>query len=87
MGGDYRRGDDRDRGRRDDFDFRKPEYRDDRDDRGGRDRYREDQPQQGGGGDDCNSQVIGWVVFILIFGVGNLILYQTTGMLIIPIRR
>lgn len=28
-----------------------------------------------------------WLVFILIFGVGNLILYKTTGWLIIPIRK
>jgi hypothetical protein len=79
MGGDYRRGGD-DRGKKDDFDFRKDEYKDDR--------FRQQPPSGGGGdGDDCNSQVIGWVVFILIFGVGNAILYSTTGMLIIPIRR
>lgn len=30
---------------------------------------------------------IGWLVFILIFGVGNLILYLTTGIFIIPIPR
>jgi hypothetical protein len=39
---------------------------------------------EGGG---VNSQVIGWLIFLLIFGVGNVILYSTTGMLIIPIRR
>jgi hypothetical protein len=36
---------------------------------------------------DSNSGVWGWVIFILIFGVGNLILYNTTGWLIIPIPR
>ena len=39
--------------------------------------------EEAGGG----SGAMGWVIFILIFGVGNLILYSTTGMLIIPIRR
>jgi hypothetical protein len=34
-----------------------------------------------------NSGVWGWVIFILIFGVGNLILYSTTGWFIIPIPR
>jgi hypothetical protein len=34
-----------------------------------------------------NSGVWGWVLFILIFGVGNLILYSTTGWLIIPLPR
>jgi hypothetical protein len=29
----------------------------------------------------------GWIIFILIFGVGNLILYKTTGILFIPIPR
>lgn len=29
----------------------------------------------------------GIIIFILIFGVGNYILWQTTGILIIPIRR
>jgi hypothetical protein len=40
-------------------------------------------------GDDGEegSGVMGWVIFILIFGVGNFILYQTTGIVIIPIRR
>lgn len=28
-----------------------------------------------------------WVIFILIYGVGNLILYSTTGILLIPIPR
>ena len=31
--------------------------------------------------------VAGWVIFILIYGVGNLILYSTTGILLIPIPR
>jgi hypothetical protein len=26
----------------------------------------------------------GWVIFILIFGVGNVILYYTTGIVLIP---
>lgn len=30
---------------------------------------------------------MGWLIFILIFGVGNVILYYTTGIVIIPIRR
>lgn len=38
-----------------------------------------DDDEGGGGG--------GWIIFLLIFGVGNFILYQTTGILIIPIRR
>ena len=29
----------------------------------------------------------GLIIFILIFGVGNLILYSTTGIFIIPIPR
>jgi hypothetical protein len=31
--------------------------------------------------------IMGWVIFILIFGVGNLILYKTTGIFLIPIPR
>jgi len=31
--------------------------------------------------------VLPWIIFILIFGVGNFILYQTTGWLLIPIPR
>lgn len=34
-----------------------------------------------------NSGAWGWIIFILIFGVGNLILYSTTGWFIIPIPR
>jgi hypothetical protein len=30
---------------------------------------------------------MGWLIFILIFGLGNLILYVTTGIFIIPIPR
>lgn len=30
---------------------------------------------------------LGWLWFILIFGVGNVILYSTTGIVIIPIRK
>jgi hypothetical protein len=33
------------------------------------------------------SGLMGWVIFILIFGVGNFILYKTTGILLIPIPR
>lgn len=37
--------------------------------------------------DNDGSNVVGWIVFILIYGMGNLILYNTTGMLLIPIPR
>ncbi len=37
--------------------------------------------------DDNDSGIGGWVIFILIFGVGNVILYYTTGIVLIPIRR
>lgn len=37
--------------------------------------------------DDEGSGLMGWVIFILIFGVGNVILYSTTGIILIPIRR
>ena len=37
--------------------------------------------------DDEGGGLMGWVIFILIFGVGNFILYKTTGWFIIPIRR
>ncbi len=40
-----------------------------------------------GGGDGGHNQMVGWLIFLLIFGVGNIILYSTTGWLIIPIRR
>jgi hypothetical protein len=39
------------------------------------------------GDDDEGSGVMGWVIFLLIFGVGNVILYFTTGIVLIPIRR
>jgi hypothetical protein len=38
-------------------------------------------------GEGAGSAILGWVIFILIFGVGNLILYATTGIFIIPIPR
>lgn len=37
--------------------------------------------------DEEGGGIGGLVIFVLIFGVGNFILYQTTGILIIPIRR
>ena len=37
-------------------------------------------PEGGGRG-------MGWLWFILIYGVGNLILYKTTGIFLIPIPR
>jgi hypothetical protein len=37
--------------------------------------------------DNEGSGIKGWLIFILIFGVGNLILYATTGIFIIPIPR
>ena len=30
------------------------------------------------------SGIIGWVIFLLIFGLGNVILYYTTGFVLIP---
>lgn len=36
---------------------------------------------EGGGG------AMGWLIFIGIFVVGNFILYQTTGIVLIPLRR
>lgn len=41
----------------------------------------------GGGGGDGGGGLGGWLWFILIFGVGNLILYNLTGWYIIPIPR
>ena len=78
MGGDFRRGGDADKRGKDDFDFRKPEYQDD------------DAPRKGSGDDgdgNCGGQVIGWVVFIAIFGGINLITYNLFGIVFIPIRR
>ena len=37
--------------------------------------------------DDGGSGLMGWVIFLLIFGVGNFILYHTTGIVLIPFRR
>ena len=37
-----------------------------------------DDQRSGGGG------AMSWVIFILIFGVGNVILYLTTGLILIP---
>ncbi|MFN0055637.1 MAG: hypothetical protein ACKV0T_26105 [Planctomycetales bacterium] len=37
--------------------------------------------------DDEGGGIMGWVIFILIFGVGNVILYYTTGIVFIPIPR
>ncbi|MEK6239139.1 MAG: hypothetical protein N2C14_30855 [Planctomycetales bacterium] len=39
------------------------------------------------GDDGDDGGVMGWVIFILIFGVGNAILYATTGIFFIPIPR
>ena len=36
--------------------------------------------------DEGGSGLMGWVIFLLIFGVGNFILYQTTGIVLIPRR-
>lgn len=35
--------------------------------------------------DNNESGLMGWVIFLLIFGVGNLILYSTTGIFFIPL--
>ena len=44
--------------------------------------------QDSGSGDgSTGGGVPGWVWFVLIYGVGNLILYPTTGILLIPIPR
>lgn len=37
--------------------------------------------------DEEGGGIGGIVIFVLIFGVGNFILYQTTGIFLIPIRR
>lgn len=37
--------------------------------------------------DEEGGGIKGIVIFVLIFGVGNYILYATTGIFIIPIRR
>jgi hypothetical protein len=41
----------------------------------------------GGHGGGMSSTAIGWLIFFLIFGVGNVILYSTTGIFLIPIPR
>ena len=50
-------------------------------------RLRAQQYQGGGGGGGGGNAALGWLIFILIFGVGNVILYMTTGIFIIPIPR
>jgi len=42
---------------------------------------------QGGGGGGEGGGVPGWIWFVLIYGVGNFILYKTTGILLLPIPR
>jgi hypothetical protein len=42
---------------------------------------------QTGEGEGGGNPAVGWIIFILIFGVGNLILYATTGIFFIPIPR
>lgn len=37
--------------------------------------------------EEQDSGIQGWIIFILIFVVGNLILYATTGIFLIPIPR
>lgn len=49
--------------------------------------YQQWENQQAQADAGSNSGVWGWVIFILIFGLGNLILYSTTGWFIIPIPR
>ena len=34
--------------------------------------------------DNDGGGIWGWVIFLLIFGVGNVILYYTTGWVLIP---
>jgi hypothetical protein len=48
-------------------------------------RLRAQQHQGGGGGGGEGNAAMGWLIFILIFGVGNVILYMTTGIFLIPI--
>ncbi len=42
-------------------------------------------PSDQGGG--SGQGLPGWIWFVLIYGVGNFILYQTPGVLLIPIPR
>jgi hypothetical protein len=37
--------------------------------------------------EEGGNKLMGWVIFILIFVVGNIILYNTTGWVIIPFGR
>ena len=54
---------------------------------GERQRYESQRPEYQANPGAGGGQVMGWIIFILIFGVGNLILYATTGIFIIPIPR
>ena len=38
-------------------------------------------------GNQGRSGMPGWMWFVIIYGVGNLILYKTTGILLLPIPR
>lgn len=40
-----------------------------------------------GGGEGGGGGIPGWVWFVLIYVVGNFILYNTTGILLLPIPR
>jgi hypothetical protein len=51
------------------------------------DMYRQRQEPEPPQEDSGMAAVWGWIIFFLIFGVGNFILYQTTGIFIIPIPR
>jgi hypothetical protein len=42
---------------------------------------------QQGGGDGGGGGIPGWVWFVLIYVVGNAILYSTTGIFFLPIPR
>ncbi len=37
--------------------------------------------------DDEGGGAMGWLIFILIFGVGNFLLWKFTGIVLIPIPR
>lgn len=47
----------------------------------------DDENDNNNNGQQSGSGIGRWVIFILIYGVGNLILYSTTGILLIPIPR
>jgi hypothetical protein len=49
--------------------------------------YRDEPPRRQSDGGGGSNAWIGWLIFFLIFGVGNLILYSTTGIFFIPIPR